>query len=757
MLFLAIIVIGFYIYGILFTVEVTSTEETVKTPESFSVESQHLKLILETTSNEKTMLTVIDKSSEAAYSTTIFYPFKRAETTDRNLTATFYWWFNRYNFTATFLLDEMRPEMIIEIRMPPTAEMHPKLASLIFPPPFNSSSKDFIVLPYAEGIIFPSTDWRFPDEFPYFSYKITMGWAGVTDLNKGYMIILDTPFDAGFKVQAPSSSSYMSISPVIYGQKGHFSYPRKFTYVFISEGGYVAMAKRYREFVERRGYVKTLQEKRKENENIDKLIGAVDLWTLSKDLQTEEFFKSLKLFGIDRAIVSLGGGWIPPVGLSKLIDQINDLGYLTGHYDIYTDVWNPSDNPPEWARTEGFPEDVIVLWNGELCKGWVIRVGLRRYQGYYLCSKTHYKVAEKRIAQDLALNNYTARFIDVETASPLWECYNPDHPTTREEDAQARLELLKLVKSFGLVVGSEEAREWAFVTTDYGEGTMTIKAAPNAGYDWMRPVNNPGQEYFELNADGVYRVPLRSLVYHDVHVATWYTGDGATKVPSAWIKKDLLNILYGTMPLWMPVNLEFWNKYRSDFLKSYQNVGAIFRQVGYDEMVKHEFLTSDRKVQRTEFSSGTQIVVNFGESEFHYEDWILPSNGFIAIGKDWLAYRAIKNGHIINEVVVPWKSFLDSGGIHYRGYQLETDGAVVVEKLDDKSLRASFLDDAGTYVSINISSFLKDVPSNLLKVYPIKDDLEIDFNQPIQTNVDNGWLEFKRLDGVNIYYICLEM
>ncbi|MEM1515357.1 MAG: glycoside hydrolase [Thermoproteota archaeon] len=743
-----------YIYDLLFTVEIKIKEEP-KLTGTFSLENNLLKIILENFSDGEVKLIIADKTSKRTYCAIIFHPLRKVEVRDRNLTATFYWWLTRCNFTAILTLNDERPEMSVEVQMSSTVKMHPELVSLVFPPPLNSSSRDFIVLPYAEGVIFPSYDWRLHDTFPYFGYKVTMGWAGVTDLNKGYMIILDTPFDAGFKIESSYQSPYMSIAPVIYGQKGYFSYQRKFTYVFISEGGYISMAKRYREFAKEKGYVKTLREKSRENGNIDKLIGAVDLWVLNKELQTEEFFKELRAFGVDKAVISLEGSWRPLINFSKMVKFINSLGYLVGRYDIYTDVWNPADNPPEWARTEGFPDDVVVLWNGELCKGWVIKLGARRYQGYYLCSKTHCKVARERVSQDLALNNYTARFIDVETASQLWECYNPNHPTTREEDAQARVELLSLMKTFGLVVGSEEAREWAFTVTDYGEGTMTIKIAPEAGYDWMTPVNNPGKEYFELNVYGIYRVPLRSLVYHDVHVATWYTGDGATKVPDAWVKKDLLNILYGTMPLWMPINLEFWNKHRSLFLKSYQNVCTVFRQVGYDEMISHEFLTSDRKVQRTVFSSGVQIIVNFGDLEFHYNGWVLPKDGFLAIGEDWIAYRAFRENIIVNEVVTPWKSFLDSRGAPYRGFKLETNGAVLAERLNTTSIRIAFLDELGTYVSLNLLSFFGDLQEKTVKIYPAKDNGEIEINKFVNAGVSDGWIRFDRLSGVNIYYIRL--
>jgi len=40
------------------------------------------------------------------------------------------------------------------------------------------------------------------------------------------------------------------------------------------------------------------------------------------------------------------------------------------------------------------------------------------------------------------------------------------------------------------------------------------------------------------------------------------------------------------------------------------------RQIAFEAMTSHRFLTPDRTVQETEFSNGCGVVVNFGDQEY---------------------------------------------------------------------------------------------------------------------------------------------
>jgi hypothetical protein len=55
-----------------------------------------------------------------------------------------------------------------------------------------------------------------------------------------------------------------------------------------------------------------------------------------------------------------------------------------------------------------------------------------------------------------------------------------------------------------------------------------------------------------------------------------------------------------------------WEENKARFVQSYRNTCPQVRQVGYQEMTDHRFLTPDRAVQQTAFANGITITVNFG-------------------------------------------------------------------------------------------------------------------------------------------------
>ena len=116
-----------------------------------------------------------------------------------------------------------------------------------------------------------------------------------------------------------------------------------------------------------------------------------------------------------------------------------------------------------------------------------------------------------------------------------------------------------------------------------------------------------------------YRIPLWELVYHDCVVSQWYWGDYNNKAPEVWPRRDLFNTLYATPPMFM-FDRNTWRDKKEQFVASYKQICPLVRDLGYDEMLSHEFVTADHAVQRTRWKSGKQIVVNFGETEYRMKD-----------------------------------------------------------------------------------------------------------------------------------------
>jgi hypothetical protein len=394
-------------------------------------------------------------------------------------------------------------------------------------------------------------------------------------------------------------------------QKGHFGYERKLTFSFFNKGGYVAQAKRYREYAKQVGLFKTLAQKRAENPNVDLLIGAANIWNW--DMKAAELCAEMKKLGMERILWSRGGS-------GEEIKQINDLGYLTGVYDIYSDVWAPGG--PKWLRTEGWPDDLVWEQSGERAKGWAHHQKnpdgtITVFPGGVVSSSAWLKRAQTRIPNDLKDKPYRARFIDTVTASPWKEDWNPAHPQTRTQDKINKMKLLDYVQNdLKLVTGAETGIDASVPFLCYYEGMLSLGPyrLPDAGRDMIQ-YKPPTPEFLKFQIGPGYRVPLWELVYHDCTVAQWYWGDYNNKAPEVWPQRDLWNILYATPPMYM-FDQKNWNENKTKFAASYGQIAPIARRFGYDEMLAHEWLTPDHNVQKTTWKSGAQIIVNFGDKPY---------------------------------------------------------------------------------------------------------------------------------------------
>lgn len=520
------------------------------------------------------------------------------------------------NATATFFLDGDAPELKVEIAAQPQATM---AASLGFPHPFTSQPGDYLVVPMNEGISYPVDDPTIPPIhlIAYGGHGICMAFYGVTDGERGQMTILETPNDAAIRIERTDGK--LVILPQWDSEHGSFGYTRKLRHVFFSQGGHVAMAKRYRAYARQIGLLRTLEEKRASNPNVDLLIGAVNIWCW--DRNPVPLVRDLQAAGIERILWSNQQS-------PENVRVLNDLGVLTSRYDIYQDVM-PATNfaklqwiHPDWT-SNAWPNDIILDAQGRPARGW----GVEAKDGSLIpcgviCDTRAVPYARERIPMDLATRPYRCRFIDTTTAAPWNECYHHDHPMTRTESRNAKMELLRYVsEDQKLVTGCETGHEAAVPFLHYFEGMLSLGPyrVPDAGRRMSEIWTNVPPDVAKFQLGHRYRLPLWELVFHDCVVAQWYWGDYNNKLPALWDKRDLFNALYGVPPMFM-FDRRLWEKDKKRFVQSYTNTCPVVRRVGYKEMLDHRFLTPDRSVQRTTFAGGTTVTVNFGTSPFKLEN-----------------------------------------------------------------------------------------------------------------------------------------
>jgi hypothetical protein len=500
--------------------------------------------------------------------------------------------------------------------------------SLRYLHPFVTEAGTYLVVPMNEGISYPVDDATVETRklIAYGGHGICMPFWGTTDGQRGYLAIIETPDDASISITRIDAK--LCIAPEWDPQMGKFGYARKLRYVFFENGGHIAMCKRYRAYAKDVGLLKTLEEKRRENPNVDLLVGAVNVWYWEKDALA--MLQAMQSKGIDRIL------WSNRANPDVIQAMNRARGVLSSRYDIYQDLMDPNvvkeqlrSVHSDWTQN-AWPKDIMLDEKGNWRKGWEVRgKDGKMYPCAVLCDRQALKYAAERVPAELKTHPYRCRFIDTTTAAPWRECYDPDHPMTRSDSRHWKMELLRYMsQDMHLVTGSETGHDAAVPFVHYFEGMLSLGPyrVPDSGRQMQRIWDEVPERVAKYQLGHQYRLPLWELVYHDCVVAQWYWGDYNNKLPALWGKRDLFNTLYGTPPMFM-FSRNFWEQNKDRFAQSYKNTCTVVRAVGYSEMTDHRFLTEDKTVQQTSFANGVVVTVNFGDKPFR-----LPNGTEITAG-----------------------------------------------------------------------------------------------------------------------------
>jgi hypothetical protein len=510
---------------------------------------------------------------------------------------------------------------------------------LAYPSPFAAVAGDRIVVPMNEGMGFPveAVHAGLWDRYRFYcGAELPMAFFGVDEdkTGAGWCAIVETPDDAAIRFPRSSRDGCYSIALEWDAQKANFGGDRRVRYVFRDGGGHVAMAKRYRRHIISRGKFVTLAEKSRRRPAVSRLPGAVNVWCWENPV---EMVKTMRESGIDRILWS-GGGSAEAV---KALAQMPDV--LVGRYDIYQDIFRPAQmaklGKPGQVGNNGdaWPDD--VAWTGASPDDWRRAWSVKAKDGSWtycaaMCDSRIVPRLRRRIDKDLEEKPFNTRFLDVVAAGTWMECWNPAHPMTRSDSRRWRHELLKTVGAYNLVVGSETGHGAFVDVCDYFEGMLSIDRfrVPEAGRYIEKIWTEVPKNVAKYQVGPEYRLPLWELVYHECACAHWYWGDYSNKLPALWRKRDLFNVLYGTMPMFM-FNRGIWERERERFVASYARTSPVARATGMSEMLSHRVLSEDRLVQATRFADGTIVVVNFGSEPYRLPDGTVvgPEDSFARI------------------------------------------------------------------------------------------------------------------------------
>lgn len=283
--------------------------------------------------------------------------------------------------------------------------------------------------------------------------------------------------------------------------------------------------------------------------------------------------------------------------LAGAIAAAKSAGFLGGLWDNYRnfDLNSPS-----------YDEKLIVRdAEGALVNGFSSEAGFSQE----ICPLESLKLFQRNMDSYRRTLKPDLIYLDTIGGLPLIECYNPAHPLTRAGVREQRLKIMQVATNAGAVLGAEgPPSDWNLKVADfYDEGN------PRMGVE----------------------VPLWALVYHDCgmlyrqHSTAFNYGlDNYSYSRGPWPAKFLRSVLYGDQSSWTVSNAAYW-AWRKTFKQINDVLAPHQRRLAFDQLTNHEFMTPDYLVQRTTFSSGVAVAVNYGEFPFKLQDGTdLPAHAY---------------------------------------------------------------------------------------------------------------------------------
>lgn len=483
---------------------------------------------------------------------------------------------------------------------------------------FHYTKEAYSVLPIMQGnLLYNDVEAKVEGIEPsvFFERMGYMAFFGQIAEREGYIAVVNTPYDAGYRLFHPESGT-TELGAVWLASMKKLRYTRKMCFGFVENADYNDLCKIYRRYAKEKGTFRTLREKAAEKKRLLALIGCPVIHTGAlysvkegtayyneKDpsenykLQTfAEIAKGLERLhdmGLKKAYLHLDG-WgkagydqqhpdvFPPCaeaggeeGMRSLCETCEKLGVLFAIHDQYRDYYTDAETFDE--------KNAILNRDGK-------RGGECTWYGgeqKYLCTSLAPDYVRRNLARlSRAGIRLDGVYLDVFSVIALEECYDPLHKMTRKENMEYRSECMRLLNARGLISSSEEPVEWAV--------------------PWLDLVHH-GPYCFPVD-DFPYvltPVPLFNLVYHDCIIVPWELGEEPWGIPKG---KDgyLYALLNGGMP-YLSLNADEEELRRVLVACDFQS------KVCFEEMERHEIVSPG--VERAYYASYA-VEVDFNEKKY---------------------------------------------------------------------------------------------------------------------------------------------
>jgi hypothetical protein len=415
----------------------------------------------------------------------------------------------------------------------------------------------------------------------------------------------------------------------------------------------VSVAEQYRRLLRSRGQLVTWPEKLAAKPSLMALFGSllcfsgylqdeIDYVRATKALR-DYGFPSVLLYPVRMCHYSLGFqmGGMNPVLLSD--ETLRDL-HAVGGVSIAPWAWvfEGIDDGSDTMRDRFRHED----------RGASANWAMDDNRWFKVCSSRQAEYMKSRLAGDMAAMDWL--HFDVNAAVPPSPCLSARHRHAKDgamgriEDLAHTRHLLSTHTVGNRIVSSEGFNDAFADLYDIGSTKMMPAADP---------------------ASRGIPVPLTMLVLHDCCVHDWwelhnYNSHDFGKVTPSWRGaegrvgpglpriKGAIDALYGCPPNVFPFGAQYgWvdqalgrtfafrvrltDRPVQEALRAALPVADLHRRIGQLAMTGFEFLSEDRRLQKTTFADGTSVVANVGEGSQEHEGKEFGGGSWLAGGRGW--------------------------------------------------------------------------------------------------------------------------
>lgn len=473
----------------------------------------------------------------------------------------------------------------------------------------------YTVLPRMQGVILPAECEETPLEGHYegivFERNAYMPLFGqvtdASDFGKGFgcAAIFETPYDARYLFDHDPGSDTL-ITPLFVTSLGRIGYKRSMLYKFETACDYTRIAKIYRTYLKERGIFRSLREKIERTPAVAGLLGTPVVHTdIAVHISPDSYYyhkeqpekndhfttfakraddlRRLREMGVEKAYLHLDG-WgnhgydnlhpspFPPFeaaggaeGMKALSETCRELGYTFGIHDQYRDYYYdaPDFDMDNAVQNEDGSHPYCDVWYGG--------------KHTWLCSKLAPEYVRRNYDHFNALGiRIDGTYLDVFSVVFLDECFNPHHRATREDCAKARRECFELLNARNIITSSEE-------TVDC--------MVPSIALCHHSPfyIGDAGKEGEIVGIP----IPLFNLVWHDSMVIPWDTDNDWGYLPNGYDALGLAYLNGGTT--YLPLDSD------EEKIARLEKVWALHKQIGDRELLRHELVGGDPKLQRSVF------------------------------------------------------------------------------------------------------------------------------------------------------------